>query len=77
MSVVRNPSRQLAAPTKLCLFIIEKIIIMLENISSEVRSATASGIYEIQFILSFVSVSLYRYTINLLILNLLGNVAIT
>lgn len=57
MSVVRNPSRQLAAPTKLCLFIIEKKIIMLENISSEVRSATASGIYGIHAVYSIFCLS--------------------
>lgn len=50
---------------------------MLENLSSEFTSVMASGLFGIQFILSFVKVSLYRYTINLLILNLLGNVAIT
>lgn len=58
------------------MFIFEKIV-MLENLSSEFRSVMASGLFGIQFILSFVKVSLYRYTKNLLILNLLGNVAIT
>lgn len=60
-----------------CVYLLLKKIVMLENLSSEFTSVMVSGLFGIQFILSFVKVSLYRYTINLLILNLLGNVAIT